>query len=239
MHIKDATESLMRFAMNSTFGLGDGDEEHVGFVDGLPAADGRAIEPEAVVEELTLGFRVPRQIIDFAAKLLPDAAPGLLPPTSVRQQGGSLEIDAIPDPDDLLPTTITAAELALAVQEGSIGLIAADTRIPALAAALTTAGIDHTVLGAEPPAPAIEGATETEAELVESLLAESPGPRLVVVPATLAKGLEYDQVLVLEPAEIVAAEPRGLRRLYVVLTRAVSRLHVLHSAPLPPQLTTV
>ena len=194
-------------------------------------------KPEAVVEELTLGFRVPRQIIDFAAKLLPDAAPGLLPPTSVRQQGGALEIDTVASEADLVDASVTAAQLALELQEGSVGLIAADARVAEVAAALTAAGVEHSVLGSEPAAPAIEGATETEAELVESLLADTAGPRLVVVPATLAKGLEYDQVLVLEPAEIVAAEPRGLRRLYVVLTRAVSRLHVLHHAPLPAQLT--
>uniref|UniRef100_UPI0018925AEA HelD family protein n=1 Tax=Catenulispora rubra TaxID=280293 RepID=UPI0018925AEA len=192
-------------------------------------------KPEAVIEELTLGFRVPRQIIDFAAKLLPDAAPGLLPPTSVRQQGGALEIDAVASEADLVGSMVTAAELALTLQEGSVGLIAADARVAEVAAALSAEGVEHTVLGSEPAAPAIEGATETEAELVESLLAETVGPRLVVVPATLAKGLEYDQVLVLEPAEIVAAEPRGLRRLYVVLTRAVSRLHVVHCAALPVQ----
>ncbi len=57
-----------------------------------------------------------------------------------------------------------------------------------------------------------------------------------MVPATLAKGLEYDHVVVAEPAAIVAAEPRGLRRLYVVLTRAVSRLVVVHGRPLPAEL---
>ena len=58
-----------------------------------------------------------------------------------------------------------------------------------------------------------------------------------MVPATLVKGLEYDHVIDIEPADIVAAEARGLNRLYVVLTRAVSRLSVVHSAPLPPALT--
>lgn len=53
--------------------------------------------------------------------------------------------------------------------------------------------------------------------------------RVTLLPATLAKGLEFDHVIVLEPSEIVAAEPRGLNRLYVVLTRAVSRLDVLHT----------
>jgi DNA helicase IV len=66
---------------------------------------------------------------------------------------------------------------------------------------------------------------------------DDPDARLVVVPATLAKGLEYDHVIVVEPAEIVAAEPRGLHRLYVVLTRAVTSLTVLHDRPLPAPLT--
>lgn len=60
--------------------------------------------------------------------------------------------------------------------------------------------------------------------------------RVTVLPASLAKGLEYDHVIVVEPADIVTAEPRGLNRLFVVLTRAVSRLDVLHSRPLPAPL---
>ena len=53
---------------------------------------------------------------------------------------------------------------------------------------------------------------------------------------TLAKGLEYDHVIVVEPARIAGAEARGLQRLYVALTRAVSRLTVLYSEPLPEPL---
>jgi len=60
-----------------------------------------------------------------------------------------------------------------------------------------------------------------------------------VVPATVAKGLEFDRVIVVEPSAIAAAEPdrrTGLRRLYVVLTRAVSELTVFHSTGLPVEL---
>jgi hypothetical protein len=57
-----------------------------------------------------------------------------------------------------------------------------------------------------------------------------------VVPASLVKGLEYDHVIVVEPADIVAAEPRGLNRLYVALTRAVASLVVLHHESLPAAL---
>ncbi len=90
--------------------------------------------------------------------------------------------------------------------------------------------IAHAVLGAE------DSAEEREA----GDGADDPAAgRLVLVPASLAKGLEYDQVIVAEPADIVEAEYAevlGLRRLYVVLTRAVTRLTVLHARPLPAQL---
>jgi DNA helicase IV len=56
------------------------------------------------------------------------------------------------------------------------------------------------------------------------------------VPVTLAKGLEYDHVIVVEPALIASAEARGLQRLYVALTRAVSRLTVLYAEALPAPL---
>jgi DNA helicase IV len=59
------------------------------------------------------------------------------------------------------------------------------------------------------------------------------GPRLTLVPVTLAKGLEFDHVIVVEPAAIARAEARGLQRLYVALTRAVSRLTILHAESLP------
>jgi DNA helicase IV len=61
-------------------------------------------------------------------------------------------------------------------------------------------------------------------------------PAVAIVPTSLVKGLEYDHVIVVEPAEIVEAEPRGHSRLYVVLTRAVASLVVLHRRPLPAPL---
>lgn len=175
-------------------------------------------KPGAVREELTQGFRVPRQVIEYAARLLPFAAPRLAPPTSVRQAAGGLDVLAVADVPDAVAT---AAADALG-REGSIGVIAADAAIDALTKALTVRGVGHAVLGGEEPDDA-EGET----------------PRVVLVPASLAKGLEYDQVIVVEPADIVEAEYAeilGLRRLYVVLTRAVSALTVLHARPLPPQL---
>jgi DNA helicase IV len=95
-----------------------------------------------------------------------------------------------------------------------VGVICADDQVAAVESWLVTADIDPQVLGRD----------EVGAGLV------------TVVPAGLAKGLEYDSVVVVEPAAIVAAEPRGLNRLYVVLTRAVTSLAVVHTRPLPPEL---
>jgi DNA helicase IV len=70
----------------------------------------------------------------------------------------------------------------------------------------------------------------------EAAAEDDPDARLAIVPVTLAKGLEFDQVIVVEPAAITGTAPSGLRRLYVALTRAVSRLFVLHTEPLPAPL---
>ncbi|WP_372478098.1 HelD family protein [Streptomyces barringtoniae] len=167
---------------------------------------------DGVVEELTAGFRVPTDVITYASRLLPHIAPGLTPVASVRENPGFFEVRAIADTSD-----VVAACEELLRNEGSTGLIAADARIPALAEALTAAGI--TCL-----APGEETTQET---------------RLTLVPASLAKGLEYDYVVLDEPQAVVDGEPderTGLRRLYVALTRAVSGLIVTHAAPVPAQL---
>jgi DNA helicase IV len=73
-------------------------------------------------------------------------------------------------------------------------------------------------------------------DAVDDLVRLVDAPDVAVVPASLVKGLEYDHVIVVEPADIVAAEPRGLNRLYVALTRAVAGLVVLHRKTLPAAL---
>ncbi|HEV2930269.1 MAG TPA: ATP-binding domain-containing protein, partial [Propionibacteriaceae bacterium] len=173
--------------------------------------------PEAAIEDLVAGFRVPGAVIDFAARLLPSIAPALTPPHSIRQHRGELVLRSSLDPD---ADVVDAVRTGLAA-EGTIGLIAPDVAVPRLGGLLTVAGIAHEVLGEAAP---------------------SFDSRVDLVPATLAKGLEFDHVVLVEPAEIVAGEPdemTGLRRLYVCLTRAVTSLVVLHSAPLPAALDEV
>ncbi|WOT35573.1 HelD family protein [Streptomyces coeruleorubidus] len=171
-------------------------------------------KPEAVIEELTAGFRVPTDVITYASRLLPHIAPGLTPVVSIRENPGHFEVRPVAGTTDV----VDACRASLR-HEGSTGLIAADARVPELAAALAEAGIAY--LG-----PGEETTQET---------------RLTLVPASLAKGLEYDYVVLDEPRAVVDGEPderTGLRRLYVALTRAVSGLVVTHAAGLPPQLAS-
>jgi DNA helicase IV len=125
------------------------------------------------------------------------------------RRDGWLRVDEVSEVDGAVPDAVRAA----LAHEGSIAVVAADAAVPRLAAALRAAGV-------------AAGTPEEER-------------RVTLLPATLAKGLEFDHVIVVEPADIADAEPRGLNRLYVVLTRAVSRLAVLHARPLPAPLRAI
>ena len=178
-------------------------------------------KPDAHVEQLTKGFRVPGEVIEYAARLLPRIAPGLEPPTSVRRTRGDL---AVQRTDSLVGPALVELVGATRAKVGSVGLIAPDAVVAEVVATLTAAGVGHAVVG-EP--------ADATAEDVEF---DVP---LDVVPASLAKGLEFDHVVLLEPAALVAAEAdrvTGLRRLYVCLTRAVTSLAVLHMDDLPEEL---
>jgi DNA helicase IV len=65
------------------------------------------------------------------------------------------------------------------------------------------------------------------------IAADHVAASLSAIPVSQVKGMEYDRVVLVEPADIVAAEPRGMNRLYVALTRAVAELIILHTKPLP------
>lgn len=173
-------------------------------------------KPGSHVEILDRGFRVPATVIEYAARLLPSMAAGLGAPVSVRDNPGRLEVTEV-DETEVLGHVVDVVSHER-VEPGSIGVIVPDALVDGMSKALQDKGIDHGVLGQD------HGDIDQQVD---------------VVPASVAKGLEFDRVVVVEPAAIVAAEPderTGLRRLYVVLTRAVSALTVVHSQPLPAEL---
>jgi DNA helicase IV len=121
------------------------------------------------------------------------------------------------------PAAALADEVGRALAEpGSVGVIVPDDRVDEIADALA----DDGMTGARVHRAGDDADVESD-------------ERLTVVAAGAAKGLEYDSVVLVEPAAIVRGEPTraaGLRRLYVVLTRAVSRLAVVGDEPLPDEI---
>ena len=165
------------------------------------------------VEHLPRAFRAPREVLDFANRLLPQIAPDVRPARPVRGVPGSLRIRTA------VSTAVAAAWLraldeALA-EDGSVGLVVADGAVPAVGAELAGRGIEF-----------------REVDRFDT------DTRLALVPASAVKGLEFDQVVLVEPVDIAdpALGPTGLRRLYTALTRAVLGLTIVHAKPLPAAL---
>ncbi|MFG2679488.1 HelD family protein [Streptomyces sp. NPDC048392] len=164
--------------------------------------------PDAAVVPLTTGFRVPKEVVGLTNRLLARLDVEVPEARSLRGDGELTLRETTPG---AVPEAVVDAVRHALTSEGSVGVVAADPDVPGLRAALDAAGI-----AAAGP--------------------EALGARVAVVPASVVKGLEYDHVVAVEPAAIAAAEGpggRGLHRLYVVLTRAVSRLDVVHERPLP------
>ena len=198
-------------------------------------------KPDASVRELDVGYRVPRQILDFASRLLPSIAPGLSPAQSLRAD--PLALAVVPVAPGELGAQVAAGCATALAGLGSVAVICADADIPETAEAVHAAGLAFTVLGSDSMASA--GASpgsnrlgsNSDGDIPDISVMSENADRLTLVPVTLAKGLEFDHVVLVEPGRIATGEAYGLRRLYVALTRAVSRLTVFHAEPLPAELS--
>jgi superfamily I DNA/RNA helicase len=104
---------------------------------------------------------------------------------------------------------VAASELER-VAGGTVAVITPGSLVGDLAAGLSAAGVSF----GEPERTGLNAA-------------------ITLVPVGVVKGLEFDAIVVVEPARIVAESPQGLRALYVSITRATKRLTMVHAEPLP------
>ncbi|MDQ6797610.1 MAG: UvrD-helicase domain-containing protein [Actinomycetota bacterium] len=167
---------------------------------------------ELRVASLTVNYRTPAEVMEVAARVLAEAAPDVVAPTAVRQSG----VDPVfsrADPHDLAGASVRAAlDEVDEVGQGKVAVVAPSGLLAELAGAL---GPDLARTG-------------DDARVLDA--------RVAVLAPEMAKGLEFDSVVVVEPARLVAESPQGLRALYVALTRTTRRLRVVHSEPLPAAL---
>ena len=187
--------------------------------------------PDAAIEELVAGFRVPGAVIDFAARLLPHIAPTLKPPHSVRRHRGELDVRPTARIGEELVEAITQAD----AQRRHGGSDRRRCRRPRRSEAAGAASRWITTCSARirrssMPAPTLRARSPDVTPSYSSrswFRHRSPRAWSSITSCSL------------EPAEIVAGEPdqvTGLRRLYVCLTRAVTSLVVVHAAELPAAL---
>ncbi|HEY7948425.1 MAG TPA: ATP-binding domain-containing protein [Acidimicrobiales bacterium] len=162
--------------------------------------------------ELTVSYRTPAEVVEVAARVLAEAAPALRPPRPVRHSGHApLFVDGS---GDLAGAVVAAAaDVVAQVAPGTAAVLAPASLVGELALALDVAGYQ-----------AIDPRRD------------GLGSPLSLLPVDLANGLEFDAVIVVEPAAIAEESPQGLRALYVALTRPTQRLVVVHARPLPASL---
>ena len=167
----------------------------------------------ARVAELSVGYRIPREIMEFAGRLLATAAPGQSAPTAVREADEAPRVVRV-DADALLAqVTGEAKELVGALDSGRTAVVCPDDMADAVSSALDAAGVAHGRAGSS----ALEAT-------------------LTVVPVGVVKGLEMDAVIVVEPTAMYEHPDVGPRGLYVALTRSTQRLVVVTSRDLPTEL---
>ena len=160
---------------------------------------------------LSVGYRIPTQIMTMATRVMGVATPGLRAPESVRVGDADPRVVYA----EQLSTGVVAEVAVLRAEMGdaNIAVVAPDELCDELSAGLDEAGFEHRR--------ARRGGLDNA---------------LTVVPVSVIKGLELDAVVVVEPARIVAGQTHGMRALYVALTRATQRLSVVHHEPLPAPL---
>jgi DNA helicase IV len=160
---------------------------------------------------LSVGYRIPAQIMELADKVMHAATPGLRAPRSVRDGDEVPVITSVESEGALFDAVIARARVLLQQAGGGrTAIICPDDMVDQMSTVLTSASVPH-------------GRAQA-AGLDENLS---------IVPASLAKGLELDDVIVVEPSAIVADDAQGLRLLYVTLTRSTRSLTVVHRMPLP------
>ncbi|MGC5010745.1 hypothetical protein ACLQ2R_08280 [Streptosporangium sp. DT93] len=161
--------------------------------------------------ELTRGYRVPDEVMRFAEPLARSVSLSTAVPRSVRGI-------------DETSLRITRVEQGRLVDEAV-----------ARALDLATAGLERSrsVAVIVPDDTALLGELERRVAEVQGAVPADDVPPVSVLPATLARGLEFDHVVVVEPAAVAAQGPAGPRRLYVAITRCTQSLSVVHAAPLP------
>ncbi|WP_345017004.1 HelD family protein [Actinomadura keratinilytica] len=174
--------------------------------------------------ELTTNYRNSTEIAAVASRVLALALPDARPARAVRTSGIDPVVRVVPGPELISSARAAVAELLTQV-EGTIGLI-----VPLELRDRPEEGQTALPLTDAPDAGEQAGAASWSAADRARLAAGFP-ERVQVLDVLEAKGLEFDAAVIVAPETVAAQSPRGLRVLYVAVSRATQRLTVLTTSP--------
>ena len=182
------------------------------------------------LDRLTINYRTPAEIMAVAADVLAKIDPDFDVPMSVRETGTTPWRAEVPAGELAGRVAAAAAREAAEAGGGNVAVLVPPARLgevgDAVAAALRASLNGH---GAGRAGPDGAGPERAPADIDGPDLDE----QVVVLTVSQAKGLEFDSVLIADPAQILGESPRGLSDLYVAMTRATQRLGVVHPGPAP------
>lgn len=162
---------------------------------------------DAQRQDLTVNYRSPIEVHELAIAVLKEFAPSVAPSRAIRAGGFAPEFRQVSSVADQIRS---AADRACEQVGGQVAVISRDAaELEAAAVDAGDAAIDRT---------------------------DANEDRVRYLTPNEAKGLEFDAVVLVEPAHIWSSNG-GPAQLYIALTRATQRLTVLHQEPLPPVLT--
>jgi DNA helicase IV len=161
------------------------------------------------MERLTINYRTPAEIAEVAADVLEAIDPGLHAPRPVRETG----------------ITPWQAEAPAGELGSFLGELTREE----------SAAIGAGNLAVIVPADRLDELTRAVGVAVPDVVLDDPSldRPVVVLSVKQVRGLEFDSVLVADPARILADSSSGLNDLYVAITRATQRLGVVHEGDLP------
>jgi DNA helicase IV len=178
------------------------------------------------LDRLTINYRTPAEIMAVAADVLAKINPDFDVPMSVRETGTTPWRQEVKEDELAGQVALAAASEAAQAGGGNVAVLVPPALVgevsEAVAAVLRAGSNGHRPSVADP---AQEGAADPDGPDLDE--------QVVVLTVSQAKGLEFDSVLIADPAQILGESPRGLSDLYVAMTRATQRLGVVHPGPVP------
>ena len=204
-------------------------------------------------ERLTVNYRTPAEIMTVAADVLASVAPGESPPDSVRSEGVAPRAIRVPQATTASPAAAAPREATASpkppprASHAAAATTTAATLTPLATCVAEVVRADLAEIGGPDggrlaliaPDSLTAGLAAAIPEAIPGDQPDSLDSAAALLTVTQAKGLEFDRVVLADPAGVIAQSPNGGHDLYVAITRATHRLTIVYDGELPAPLRSL